>query len=208
MIPPEVEIWNQTCNCGQKFIGPLDQPCPGCGQFQGGWTHGDPITFDPTQVTSSTNRSKPMPGDPCHTLAKGAQPPAIAFSCKDSGNDAGDLSPTLRSMNFDESHANGGGQVAVAIQEVGKRTGTSTDDTRCGIGIAKEGDPMFTLQAGAQHGVGTRSTVRRLTPRECERLQGFPDDWTAGFSDSMRYRMLGNAVAVPCAEWIFRNLLK
>jgi DNA (cytosine-5)-methyltransferase 1 len=48
--------------------------------------------------------------------------------------------------------------------------------------------------------------VRRLTPTECERLQGFPDGWTAGFTDSTRYRMLGNAVAVPCAEWIGKRL--
>lgn len=53
--------------------------------------------------------------------------------------------------------------------------------------------------------------VRRLTPRECERLQGFSDDWTAEGvdgpqSDSVRYRQLGNAVAVPCAEWIARKL--
>ncbi|MHB8961986.1 MAG: DNA cytosine methyltransferase [Saccharofermentanales bacterium] len=44
--------------------------------------------------------------------------------------------------------------------------------------------------------------TRRLTPTECERLQGFPDGWTAGQSDSARYKQLGNAVAVPVAEWI------
>jgi site-specific DNA-cytosine methylase len=49
--------------------------------------------------------------------------------------------------------------------------------------------------------------VRRLTPLECERLQGFPDDWTAGFADTARYRMLGNAVAVVCSEWIGRRLV-
>ena len=43
--------------------------------------------------------------------------------------------------------------------------------------------------------------VRRLTPTECERLQGFPDNWTFG-SDSKRYKMLGNAVAVPVIQWI------
>lgn len=47
---------------------------------------------------------------------------------------------------------------------------------------------------------------RRLTPLECERLQGFPDGWTEGFSDSARYRMLGNAVCVPVVEWIARRL--
>jgi DNA (cytosine-5)-methyltransferase 1 len=51
-------------------------------------------------------------------------------------------------------------------------------------------------------------SVRRLTPTECERLQGFPSDWTAGFSDSVRYRMLGNAVTVNVAEWIARRLVK
>ena len=61
---------------------------------------------------------------------------------------------------------------------------------------------------GSSHssGVATGMSVRRLTPTECERLQGFPDGHTAGFSDSVRYRMLGNAVAVPCAEWIARRL--
>ena len=48
--------------------------------------------------------------------------------------------------------------------------------------------------------------VRRLTPTECERLQGFPDGWTEGHADSHRYRMLGNAVAVPCARWIGMRL--
>lgn len=48
--------------------------------------------------------------------------------------------------------------------------------------------------------------VRRLTPVECERLQGFPDDWTDGQADSVRYRQLGNAVAVPVVEWIGRRI--
>jgi DNA (cytosine-5)-methyltransferase 1 len=49
--------------------------------------------------------------------------------------------------------------------------------------------------------------VRRLTPIECERLQGFPDNYTAGQSDSARYRQLGNAVAVPVARWLGRRIL-
>lgn len=50
--------------------------------------------------------------------------------------------------------------------------------------------------------------VRRLMPVECERLQGFPDGWTAGQSDSARYRQTGNAVAVPVAEWIGRWIME
>lgn len=49
--------------------------------------------------------------------------------------------------------------------------------------------------------------VRRLTPTECERLQGFPDGWTDGQSDAQRYKQLGNAVAVPVAEWIGRRII-
>ena len=50
--------------------------------------------------------------------------------------------------------------------------------------------------------------IRRLTPLECERLQGFPDGWTdiPGASDSARYRALGNSVAVPCVEFIMKSL--
>lgn len=50
--------------------------------------------------------------------------------------------------------------------------------------------------------------IRRLTPIECERLQGFPDGWTDGFSDSTRYRMLGNAVTVPVVEWIAKRIME
>jgi site-specific DNA-cytosine methylase len=49
--------------------------------------------------------------------------------------------------------------------------------------------------------------VRRLTPVECERLQGFPDGWTAGQADTQRYKQIGNAVAVPVVEWIVRRLV-
>ena len=52
-----------------------------------------------------------------------------------------------------------------------------------------------------------KSGVRRLTPVECERLQGFPDDWTVGQSDSTRYKQMGNAVAVPVVEWIVQNIV-
>lgn len=50
--------------------------------------------------------------------------------------------------------------------------------------------------------------ARRLTPKECERLQGFPDDWTAGQADSNRYKQMGNAVAVPVVSWIIGRLVE
>ena len=75
----------------------------------------------------------------------------------------------------------------------------------------------YGLWQGAERATGTAlktgMQVRRLTPVECERLQGFPDAWTAlghdgkQVSDSARYRMLGNSVAVPCVEWIARRIV-
>lgn len=57
--------------------------------------------------------------------------------------------------------------------------------------------------------IRAETIVRRLTPLECERLQGYPDGWTDnGQVDSSRYRQLGNSVAVPCVEWIARRLVQ
>jgi DNA (cytosine-5)-methyltransferase 1 len=50
--------------------------------------------------------------------------------------------------------------------------------------------------------------VRRLTPTECERLQGLPDGWTAGGSDSARYTALGNGMAQPCADFVIRRIVE
>jgi len=72
-----------------------------------------------------------------------------------------------------------------------------------------ESEVKNALRANASkssHAITTESIVRRLTPTECERLQGFPDDWTAGQSDSSRYKQMGNAVAVPVVEWLIGNI--
>ena len=197
-------------------------------------------------------------GDKPHVLAQCAtgrgQPIVpVAFSSKDYGGDATEnMSPTLRACGHADSHANAGAPPAVAypILEVGKRTGTSTTDPRAGLGIGSDGDPMFTLQAGAQHGVaafaensrqevrfeggdgqitGALSSgggkvgqgypaamvgmaVRRLTPVECERLQGFPDGHTdvpyrgKAAADGPRYKAIGNSMAVPCMAWIGQRI--
>lgn len=65
-----------------------------------------------------------------------------------------------------------------------------------------------TLRRGSGGAAVCATQVRRLTPTECERLQGFPDGWTDGQADSHRYRQMGNAVAVPVVEWIVRRLVE
>ena len=215
----------------------------------------------------------------------------------------GTQDPDVRVEHAHTLGRNNGQENAIAypLQEIGKRTGTSTTDPRAGMGIGNDGDPMFTLQASAQHGVAyalqdtsgrdkaqngkgwsdhgvsytidaaatqgvaysvalrgreggataelgddlagclrassgggdkphvlTRLAVRRLTPVECERLQGFPDGYTlipvkqanvkavvdgdeirliSGVkwkmaADGPRYKALGNSMAVPCMRFI------
>jgi DNA (cytosine-5)-methyltransferase 1 len=103
-----------------------------------------PIPFDTTQITSKANYSKPESGDPCHPLAAGAHPPAIAQP----------ICPAVH------------------------------------VGMA----------------------VRRLTPVECERLQGFPDSYTdiqpkgKATPDGPRYKALGNSMAVPVMAWIGKRI--
>jgi DNA (cytosine-5)-methyltransferase 1 len=126
----------------------------------------------------------------------------VAFSSKDHGADAGEISPTLRSMSHDGSHANGGGQVAVAFNW---QNGGGHGDAHDGLGVSVEHSPPLSR---SQTPAVTAMQVRRLTPRECERLQGFPDDYTLiphrgkPAADGPRYKALGNSWAVPCARWI------
>jgi len=74
------------------------------------------------------------------------------------------------------------------------------------IGRQAGGHPGIEEYVGAVHSAGFG--VRRLTPAECERLQGFPDNWTAGQSDTKRYKQLGNAVCVPVIEWLGRRIMQ
>ncbi len=159
---------------------------------------GAPIPFDTTQMTSAVNRCQPRPGDPCHPLAAGAHPPTIAFSAKDHGADAAqDLTPTLRAMGHAGSHANGG-QIAIAFHN--RQDPDASGEITHPLGAKDNG-----------LGVAVGHTVRRLTPRECERLQGFTDDWTRipwrsksaeECPDGPRYKALGNSMAVPVMRWI------
>ena len=79
----------------------------------------------------------------------------------------------------------------------------------------ENGNICGTLQQGTSgsslnsiHPVRTGQLIRRLTPMECERLQGFPDGWTdlPGASDSARYKALGNSVAIPCVDFVLRGI--
>ena len=66
----------------------------------------------------------------------------------------------------------------------------------------KQDDSSFALGSSGDQGVMQNMRIRRLTPTECERLQGFPDGWTKGVSDTQRYKLLGNAVTVNVIQFL------
>jgi site-specific DNA-cytosine methylase len=74
--------------------------------------------------------------------------------------------------------------------------------------VTEKNQTLSSAASDASHtgAIWKGSVVRRLTPTECERLQGFPDGWTDGQADSHRYKQMGNAVAVPVVQWIIDRL--
>lgn len=161
------------------------------------------IVFDTTQITSPANVSNPKPGDPCHPLAAGAHAPTIAFPARMSATQHAsteNLSPALGATN----------PTAVAVG-TDTYNGAITGDIAATLGT-RSGDGLSSGPSVMQ-----ASQVRRLTPTECERLQGFPDGYTAipwrgkpsdACSDGPRYKALGNSWPVPVVRWIGARLAR
>ena len=119
---------------------------------------------------------------------------------------------------IDRQPQNGGN--GIGYQEDIAYTLTATDHhavfSRQRVDVFKDGEVVST-QSARQHKdatdlvlqeTGRPKLIRRLTPLECERLQGFPDGWTAipGASDSARYKALGNSVAIPCVDYVLQGI--
>ena len=102
----------------------------------------------------------------------------------------------------------GGGQGAkTGLYAIPVLTPNRKEKRQNGRRFKENDDPSFTLTGQDIHGVMLGSQVRRLTPTECERLQGFPDGWTEGISDTQRYKCLGNAVTTNVITAIMERLL-
>lgn len=168
---------------------------------------------DAGHIIAHTLRGRSFDGSEDGT-GRGTPLVTIGFSCKDHGADASEIAPTLRSMEHDKSHLNGGGQVAICFESRFVRNGRGSPEEICQPLKAESGK---TNKGDSSPLLAGTFGVRRLTPTECERLQGFPDGHTAWgidngkrveMSDSQRYRQLGNAVSVPVAEWIGKQIME
>jgi DNA (cytosine-5)-methyltransferase 1 len=150
----------------------------------------NPIAFD-FQAAGSERTQIDRAGDYAQLLANRVD--AIAFSpayYTRGGKAGGKPSPLAGTLQASDSHQGDRAQVVGTLAASGAGTARPA-------GQENERDFLIHQQG-----------VRRLTPIECERLQGFPDDWTDGQSDTARYRQLGNAVAVPVVQWIASRIMQ
>ena len=113
------------------------------------------------------------------------------------------VSPTLKSSQQSPSIAQ---ESTFGIN--GRIIGRKDENGPNGRPHTLEDGPMFTLTHTDIHAVSQEMSVRRLTPIECERLMGWPDNWTDGQTDGHRYKQCGNGVASPVATWIGLQLKK
>ena len=199
------------------------------------------MAFDTTQITSKQNGSIPDFGKPCHTLNANAHVPCAVLDMSHACDviwDCGEVSPSLQARM-----GTGGNQIPLTFQMQGfgdyregdvassckQRDFKDSTDLVCSVdcrNFTEGGEINGTLQAKESGGqslnlnntVRQNMVVRRLTPLECERLQGFPDHWTDlgewtdskgkrhKDADSPRYKALGNSIALPPWKWLLKRL--
>ena len=169
--------------------------------------------FDPAQITSPVNRSRPEPGKPCHTLTSrmgtgGGNVPIMFRQQRFGSYDLDNVAGTFQARDGKDGTTN-------LVCAVDCRNGTENPDTNGTLQAKSTGGQSLNLNNVVREAM----TVRRLTPLECERLQGFPDGWTdigpwtgskgklhKESSDSCRYKALGNSIALPPWKWVLKRL--
>lgn len=208
----------------------------------------EPTSYRGDSITSKANASNPKPGDPCHTLSTDErnyicigqelkEEPIILESNQNHATTRSDGISTI----LPASMGMGGGYIPMVTEKEpqaakifdtrGKSQNTQIAPTISGDGVdcragTEAPQKSGTLQSTAYKSLNTnnvariRSVVRRLTPMECERLQGYPDHWTdigdwidskgkkhKGDSDAPRYKALGNSIALPFWEWLAERII-
>ena len=165
------------------------------------------LVFDRAQITSPNNRSTVGPDKPCPALHTFGEAPVVCYQMQGFGNyREGDVASSCKQRDFKD-----GTDLVCAV------------DCR---NFCEGGETNGTLQAKESRGqslnlnntVRQNMVVRRLTPLECERLQGFPDHWTdigewrdskgkpRKPSDSPRYKALGNSIALPFWDFLAKRI--
>ena len=173
------------------------------------------MAFDTTQITSKENGSKPGFGKPCHSLNANAHVPCVALDMThacDVIRECGEHAPALQARA-----GTGGNQVPLTY---GIGNGQANEASIMAHEVSQTLNTMHDAQAVMCSDMVQNMVVRRLTPLECTRLQGYPDfwvdigDWTDEKgkkhkdADSPKYKALGNSIALPFWEWMLRRMAR
>lgn len=191
------------------------------------------MVFDTTQITSKENGSQPEFGKPCHTLNANAHVPCVALDMThacDVIRECGEQVPALQARmgtggnQVPLTYGIGNGQAneaSIMAEEVSQTLNTMHDAqaVMCeDVSQALRGKAACAYREDAETYPVQNMVVRRLTPLECTRLQGYPDgwvdigDWTDEKgkkhkdADSPKYKALGNSIALPFWDWMLRRM--
>ena len=168
-----------------------------------------PMPFDLAQITSPLNYSQSRPGDmvpPLNTVSQMhvvTDPPAVLAvrTAQTGANGIGVAEDVAHTLDGAQGQA-----IAFSAKDYGGDAGPLSPTLRSGTHIASHAN------GGVMPAVALSTVVRRLTPRECERLQGLPDDWTLVpyrgklAADAPRYKAIGNGMAMPVLRWIGQRI--
>ena len=215
----------------------LDTTDPTPSKNQGGIAVVAPaaMAFDTTQITSKENGSQPEFGKPCHTLNANAHVPCVAMDMThacDVIRECGEQVPTLQARmgtagnQVPLTYGIGNGQAceaSIMAEEVSQTLNTMHDAqaVMCeDVSHALRAKANCAYREDAETYPVQNMMVRRLTPLECTRLQGYPDgwvdigDWTDEKgkkhkdADSPKYKALGNSIALPFWDWMLRRMAR
>lgn len=193
------------------------------------------MAFDTTQITSKENGSQPEFGKPCHTLNANAHVPCVALDMThacDVIRECGEQVPALQARmgtggnQVPLTYGIGNGQAneaGIMAEEVSQTLNTMHDAqaVMCeDVSHALRAKANCAYREDAETYLVQNMVVRRLTPLECTRLQGYPDgwvdigDWTDEKgkkhkdADSPKYKALGNSIALPFWDWMLRRMAR
>lgn len=166
------------------------------------------LVFDRAQITSPDNRSTVGPDKPCPALHTFGEVPAVCYQMQGFGDyREGDVASSCKQRDYKDS-------TDLVVSSVDCRNFTEGGEINGTLQAKESGGQSLNLQ----NTVRTGMVVRRLTPMECERLQGYPDGWTnigewrdskgklRDSADSPRYKACGNSIALPFWDFLAKRI--
>jgi site-specific DNA-cytosine methylase len=179
--------------------------------------------YNGSNITSPFNKVNPQPGDVCHTLLNDNRNYLIQSVCYSVENHPADsrvdIDESGKVQTLTSRMGTGGGNVPMVLA-LDRATFNQGKNAQFDFEVSDKGvnSPLVAKGPSAVCYKKTRYIVRRLTPLECERLQGYPDgrtdigEWvdsngkTRQTSDAARYKALGNSIALPPWKWVLKRL--